>query len=120
LGTSLFSWFLLINSAVAIVVIILERRKPEKTIAWLLVFLLFPALGLLLYLFIGRNWKKHKLNEDFSPYVKELINRVINRIENPDYIPLIELLANNSDSPLFVDNDITIFNNGIEKFDALP
>lgn len=119
MNNSFFSWFLLINSIIAVIVIILERRKPEKTIAWLLLFLLLPAVGLIFYLFLGRNWKKHKLNENFSPYVKELINRVINRIDNPDYIPLVELLANNSDSPLFVDNDICIFNSGEGKFKAL-
>ncbi|SHF27512.1 cardiolipin synthase [Caloramator proteoclasticus] len=70
-------------------------------------------------MFLGRNWKRHKLNEEFSPIVKDLINRVINRIDKEDYKYLAELLANNSDSPLFVDNDIEIFSNGEEKFNAL-
>lgn len=112
-------WLYIIYIVVSILIIILERRRPEKTIAWLLVFVLLPPVGLVLYIFLGRNWKKHKLNDDFSPFVRDLINRVINRIENPEYIPLIELLAKNSDSPLFVDNDITIFNEGTEKFNAL-
>lgn len=112
-------WLYIIYIVVSILIITLERRRPEKTIAWLLVFILLPPIGLLLYMFLGRNWKKHKLNDDFSPFVRDLINRVINRIENPEYIPLIELLAKNSDSPLFVDNDITIFNDGTEKFQAL-
>lgn len=112
-------WLYIIYIVVSILIITLERRRPEKTIAWLLVFILLPPIGLVLYMFLGRNWKKHKLNDDFSPFVRDLINRVINRIENPEYIPLIELLAKNSDSPLFVDNDITIFNDGTEKFLAL-
>lgn len=112
-------WLYFIYIIFSILIITLERRRPEKTIAWLLVFVLLPPIGLFLYAFLGRNWKKHKLNDEFSPFVKDLINRVINRIENPEYIPLIELLANNSDSPLFVDNDITIFKDGSEKFEAL-
>lgn len=111
--------FFAVNAIISIIIIILERRRPEKTIAWLLVFAVFPPLGMFLYIFIGRNWKKHKLNEEFSSYVKELVYRVINRIKNSDYIPLVELLAKNSDSPLFVDNDIKIFTNGKEMFDAL-
>jgi cardiolipin synthase len=112
-------WLFLLYAVVSIVIIILERKRPEKTIAWLLVFVLLPPFGLILYIFLGRNWKKHKLTEDFSPYVRDLIYRVINKIENPEYIPLIELLAKNSDSPLFIDNDITLFKDGSEKFKCL-
>ncbi len=112
-------WLFAIYATVSIVIIVLERKRPEKTIAWLLVFVLLPPLALILYIFLGRNWKKHKLIEDFSPYVRDLVYRVINKIENPDYIPLIELLAKNSDSPLFIDNDITLFKNGSEKFKCL-
>jgi cardiolipin synthase len=112
-------WLFALYAVVSIVIIILERKRPEKTIAWLLVFVLLPPFGLILYIFLGRNWKRHKLIEDFSPYVRDLVYRVINKIENPEYIPLIELLAKNSDSPLFIDNDITIFNNGNDKFKYL-
>lgn len=116
---SLPIWLFIINAVISIIIIILERKRPEKTIAWLLVFVLLPPFGLIFYIFLGRNWKKHKLTEDFSPYVRDLLYRVINKIENPEYIPLIELLAKNSDSPLFIDNDITIFKNGNEKFKTL-
>lgn len=112
-------WLFIINAILSVVIIIVERKRPEKTIAWLLVFVLLPPIGLILYVFLGRNWKKHKLTEDISPYVRDLINRVINKIENPEYIPLIELLAKNSYSPLFVDNDITLFKDGTEKFKCL-
>jgi len=117
--TSLPMWLFIINAVLSVVIIIVERKRPEKTIAWLLVFVLLPPIGLILYVFLGRNWKKHKLTEDISPYVRDLINRVINKIENPEYIPLIELLAKNSYSPLFVDNDITLFKDGTEKFKCL-
>jgi cardiolipin synthase A/B len=112
-------WLFILYAIVSVIIIILERKRPEKTIAWLLVFVLLPPFGLILYIFLGRNWKKHKLTEDFSPYVRDLIYRVINKIENPEYIPLIELLAKNSDSPLFIDNDITLFKDGSEKFKHL-
>lgn len=116
---NLLSWLFVINAVITVMVIILERKRPEKTIAWLLIFVIFPPLGFILYIFLGRNWKRHKLNKDFSPDVRELIYRVINRIDNQDYIPLVELLAKNSDSPLFVDNEVTIYKNGNEKFQML-
>lgn len=116
---SIPTWLFIVYAVAALIIIVVERKRPEKTIAWLLLFLLIPPLGIILYIFLGRNWKKHKLAEDFSPYVRDLIYRVINKVENQDYIPLIKLLAKNSDSPLFVDNDITIFNDGSEKFKYL-
>lgn len=113
------SWFFIINAIISIVVIILERKRPEKTIAWLMIVITVPPIGLILYIFLGRNWKRHKLYDEFSPYVKDLVYRVIHKIENPDYIPLVELLASNSDSPLFIDNDILVFKDGTEKYKYL-
>lgn len=115
----IISWLLVLNAFILTTIIILERKRPEKTIAWLLLIALFPPLGLVLYLFLGRNWKRHKLNEEFSPVVKDLLSRVINRVNNEEHRYLVELLANSSDSPLFVDNDIEIYCNGDDKFKAL-
>jgi cardiolipin synthase len=109
----------LINSIVLIAIIILERRSPEKTIAWFLVFIVLPPLGILLYIFIGRNWKRHKLNNSFTNFAKEVVDNFINRTHQTEFKPLLELLANNSESPVFDNNEIEIFNNGKDKFDAL-
>ena len=42
-------------------VIFLENRNPEKTVAWLIVLAVFPVIGFLLYLVLGRNARKRKL-----------------------------------------------------------
>lgn len=112
-------WLFFLNSILLIAVIILERRSPEKTIAWFLVFLIFPPLGILLYIFVGRNWKKHRLKNSFSEHTKELIDSFTEKIKRPDFKPLLELLANNSDSPIFSNNEISIYNNGEKKFASL-
>ena len=116
---TIFSIFVIINAIISVAIITLERKKPEKTIAWLLIFVLLPPVGLVLYLFLGRNWKMHKLREDFSPQVEELIYGGMKELNNYEYLPLIELLANNSESPLFINNSIQVFRNGTEKFEAL-
>lgn len=115
---TILDWLFLINSIVLIAIIILERRSPEKTIAWFLVFMVLPPLGILLYIFIGRNWKKHKLNNNFAQYTKEVVDNFIYKTHHSEFKPLLELLANNSDSPVFANNDIEIFTNGKDKFDA--
>ena len=40
-----------------IAVVIGENRNPVKSLAWVTVLLLLPALGLILYLFFGRSLK---------------------------------------------------------------
>jgi len=42
---------------VAVVAIIGEDREPTITLAWILVLVAFPGLGLVLYFFLGRDWK---------------------------------------------------------------
>lgn len=114
-----FLVFYIIFILIAITLIILERRKPEKTIAWLLLFLVFPPLGIFLYLFIGRNWKVNKLNDGANKDLKELVFNAMFEAKVPEYKSLFQLIANNSDSPLFIDNEVTVFYDGEEKFKAL-
>lgn len=115
----IFSLFFLINIMITILIIIIERKRPEKTIAWLLIIVFLPPIGLLFYIFLGRNWKRHKLSDDFNPLIKELINYTIKSAENSKYVLLMNLLGKNSESPVFENNDITIFKDGVEKFEAL-
>ena len=116
---TILDWIFFINSIVLLAIIILERRSPEKTIAWFLVFMALPPLGILLYIFIGRNWKKHKLNNSFTSFAKEVVDNFINKTHQTEFKPLLELLAKNSESPVFANNGIEVFNNGKDKFDAL-
>jgi cardiolipin synthase len=112
-------WIFFINAIVSIIIIVLERKNPEKTIAWLLILIVLPPLGLFSYVFIGRNWKKHKLHNETNINIEELIYEASKDIKDHTYSSLIELLSKNSESPLFTDNTIKIFKDGIEKFRAL-
>ena len=98
---------------------VLERKQPEKTIAWLLILTLLPPIGLILYIFLGRNWKRNKLNDRVNAEINELINPILDEYPEKQYVPLMELLAFNSDSPIFVNNDIKIYKDGVEKFKDL-
>jgi cardiolipin synthase A/B len=55
-----FLVFLVTGIPVAIM-IILEKRSPFKTIAWILVLILIPLIGLAFYLFFGQEYRKRKL-----------------------------------------------------------
>ena len=42
---------------ILIVLLISDDREPSLTVAWLLVLIFLPFLGVLLYIFLGRDWR---------------------------------------------------------------
>lgn len=59
----LFGYLYLINNIMAVFVmvyVVLDNRNPIRTLAWIMVLLFIPFLGLLLYFFFGRNTRKQK------------------------------------------------------------
>lgn len=44
-----------------IVIIVLDNRNPVKTIAWILVLMFLPIIGLLFYFFFGRSHRRERI-----------------------------------------------------------
>lgn len=110
---------LIIYSIIVVILIILERRRPEKTLAWLVVFLFFPPLGIVLYIFLGRNWKKLKLKDNDIDLAEDLVKAYNVPQADNKYYELMELLKENNSSPVFHKNKVTVLNNGEAKFKLL-
>jgi hypothetical protein len=49
------------------VFIILENRRPPSTLAWMLLFVFAPGVGLLIYLFFGRDRKPSARRQPRTP-----------------------------------------------------
>ncbi len=64
---------LLVYWVVVAVLLIMDDREPSRTLTWLFVLLLFPILGLVFFLFFGRDWKiitaRRHSTEDFMESV---------------------------------------------------
>lgn len=128
----IFSFVFLITAIPVAVMVILEKRSPFKTIAWILILILIPIFGLVFYLFFGQEYRKQKL---FSRRgvkslrkIRRLSTKQLREIEHtdlqlsPDVLEkknLIRLLLNNSDSLLTTGNQLHILNNGDETFNAI-
>ena len=41
--------------------ILLENRDPSKTLSWMMMFILLPGVGIIIYILSGRNIRKHKI-----------------------------------------------------------
>ncbi len=118
-----------------VVLLLLEHNRPTKTLAWLLVILFIPVLGLVLYLFFGFNYRKEKLFDDKKVKKKLRIDAVRKaqlkdfNDEAQDIVPEtedkafiqnnIKLLLNNSRTVYSRRNKMEILPGGDEKLAAL-
>lgn len=104
-----------------VTVIITENRNPLKTIPWVIVLLLAPGIGLLVYFFFGQDNRKQRIIS------RRTYKRIMKRPQEgklpsdtcvvPDaYKPLATLLSNTNQSSLLHGTDITIYPNGTTKF----
>ena len=110
--------------ALAIVHVILDNRQPAKTMAWVLVILFVPLIGVAFYLFFGINHRKERLISKRS--VDQLTKRsMLSFVEQRDfYVPerykqLVDLFINQNFALPFKDNQIDIMTNGHAFFPAL-
>ncbi|HET6675848.1 MAG TPA: cardiolipin synthase [Nitrospiraceae bacterium] len=66
------------------VFLILENRRPQATMAWMLVFIFAPGLGVLIYVLFGRDRKAFSrenelLRQDLEPSAVPLLSRMLSR-----------------------------------------
>ncbi|SFA97239.1 cardiolipin synthase [Lentibacillus halodurans] len=131
--TSIFLGIIIVlNIALALTIIFLERKDASATWAWLMVLLFIPIAGFILYLVFGRRisgeriftWDaKSKLGVKFA--VQEQLRALEHdnfQYKNKDlaeYKDLYYLHLSNDDAILTQDNSVDIFTDGKEKFDAL-
>ena len=104
-------------------VVIGENRNPLKSLAWVTVLLLLPAVGLVLYLFFGRSIKNRRMisrrnkrrlrrREQFNGGARELEKLSDNNRQ-------LARLARSLGAAYYPGNSLEIYNTGSEKFAAL-
>ena len=121
--------YLLATSAA--LVILLKNINPTKTISYIIVLVVFPFLGVLVYYLFGQEYRKNKIfsrksvsNQNIVKSIskdlkfsKSEIKRLYDYLE--DKTKLVRLLYNNENSPLTLKNNVDILKNGNEKFPKL-
>lgn len=115
-------WWILV--AVTIIHVVLDNRQPAKTMAWALVILFVPVVGLVFYLFFGINHRKERLISQRS--VDQLSKRsMLSFVEQHDlHVPerhkqLVDLFVNQNLSLPFKDNRVDIMTDGYAFFPEL-
>jgi len=128
----IFSLIFLATAIPVALMIVLEKRSPIKTIAWILVLILIPIIGLIFYLFFGQEFRKQKLYsrkgiKELSR-IRKLSTNQLREFEHTqlileakamDKINIIRLLLNNSSALLTTGNKLKLLKNGKDTFDAI-
>lgn len=122
---------LFINIVLALLIIFFQRRNPTTVWTWLLVLYFIPILGFGLYLLLGQSFRKDRMfkMKEIEGAVKyairrqeESIYRKKLRLRDPElnrFKPLILYNLNGAESVLTDNNDIQIYIDGKDKFQAL-
>lgn len=116
-----------INIISALSLIFIERKEPTTTWAWLLILLILPGIGFILYLIFGQNLSRQKIfrEKKGSDEIKsrELQEKFKEEKRNgnisEEFMELIKMNYNNSRALYTTGNSIETFINGEYKFERL-
>lgn len=123
-----FLWF--INLIVAIDIIFKKKKRPISTWAWTLILLLLPAVGFIIYWLFGREFKNKEqgATQSFHPRTKEQFKEQLAASQQREWLSQSEELHNfqeliymhlhSADAPLAQHNNVQLYTDGKEKFDA--
>ena len=118
----------IINLLTIAYMIFKERRSPNNIIAWTLILYIAPFIGFIVFLLVGRKMNKSnmfgiknaeiKVLEKYNRQVKE---RAQIQIENNNFksIDMIMALETMDYSPYRDDNEVCMYSDGKEFFNAL-
>ena len=116
-------FFLMLASAILLV--ILENRRPNIAIFWVMLLILLPVVGLVLYFLFG---KDHRSSRVIKPYeMRRLallcdeanVNHITKGPDDDKYTKLVSMMRSANDAPLFTGNDVRIFTDFTPMFQAM-
>ncbi|WGD34960.1 cardiolipin synthase [Olleya sp. YS] len=121
-----------ILAIIAVTTILFKSINPTKTLTYIIVLLVFPFFGLIVYYFFGQEYRKNKIFNRKDVLNDKLIKSINEKLKidpesiakyeanaDDDQIRLIQLLQKNDKSPLTKYNDVEIIIDGENKFDKL-
>ncbi|MBP2076287.1 cardiolipin synthase [Oceanobacillus polygoni] len=128
----LLGLIIILNIALGISIVFLERKDPTSSWAWLMVLLFIPIAGFFLYLIFGKPISNRRIftwDKKSRMGVKTTVQSQLRSLEDKDfhfndkalsqYGDLVYLLLRNDDAIFSQDNAVEIYTDGEEKFNAL-
>lgn len=118
-----------INLVLSIVIVFFQRKDPKSVWAWLLVMYFLPIVGFILYLLIGQDMRKRhmfktkevadELNSSIRKQEESIYRKDYSLNQAQDYSDLVLYNLESEDAFYTDDNDVDIYIDGNDKFEAL-
>ncbi|WP_411169918.1 cardiolipin synthase [Clostridium sp. MB05] len=114
----------IINILSAISLIFIERKEPTTTWAWLLILLVLPGAGFIIYLIFGQNLSRQKIFKEKKVTDEKKSKELLEKFKeekraqriSKEYVDLIRMNYNHSGSLYTTGNSLRSYINGEEKF----
>ena len=112
--------------------LILENRNPVRTLAWIVVLIMLPFIGIFLFSWLGVSYRKRKIfsvkglgdlrwlqfiSEDQRELLKK--QKILKGEQLASVRKLMTLLLNNNKALLTTHNKIDVYNSGITSFESI-
>ena len=110
---------------VCVSVVLLDNRSPAQSLLWVVALIMLPVIGLVFYVFLGRNYRKKKIVQsnqhkfhpkpEYALGMKDLITSDL-----PKHLQkTARLLYKNSGSHPYIDTKVDILVGGNETFEHI-
>lgn len=120
--TAILVYVIVVVSTVTLV--LLENRQPAKTIAWTVVLVMLPVVGLVIFYFFGQNVRKERYisRRQYNVLTRRMLADSVRFPASdcpPKYEPLVRLFEKTNKAMPTSGNGITVYNTGREWLQAL-
>ena len=103
---------------VVLTAILMENRNPVKTLGWIMIMILLPIVGIILYVFLGQDLRRKKIinNKLRFPHV----NISTRYCDDPEHFGKVaSLLTETAGARLSDNNKVDVFTTGVDAFKSL-
>ncbi len=118
---------LVLNILFSLSLVFIERRDPTTTWAWLLILMVLPGLGFMIYIMFGQNLSRQKIFKEKIQIDENKRKNLIDIYESNDnyhdggekFSDLRRMNFNNSGAKYTTNNNVRVYVNGEDKFKQL-
>ena len=116
-----------INMLLSFSLIFIERKEPQTTWAWLLIMIILPGIGFVIYMLLGQNFSRERLFKEKKKIDKAKRLEISKRWKSDNnnhhggnqFLDLRRMNFNNSGAKYTTDNSVDLYFNGEQKFKQL-
>ena len=103
---------------VVLTAIVSENRNPVKTLGWIMIMILLPVVGIILYIFLGQDLRRKKIIANKLRFPNLDVHRFYG--ERLEKFEKVAALLSETDGAHVVDgNKVDVFTTGVDAFKSL-